>query len=227
MIVKYVILILTVLSSLVSAQLRLEVKLIDSVAEVTIINESKEQYILPIDKTHVRPYEKNCNTFSDYESEFPAFGLMVNLLDSSAKHQDYVMGYRSFDDINSVKKNIDREREKLRNTIRKWGDKNNIKNYNIAHINYNLINNLVCIKPNQKISFKIKVDLYNITNQELIFYNYSLKHAENYNFYLSLCSYNDLDRYLTSSQKKKLSKYNFFYGKLESNKIQLNNSLRN
>lgn len=225
--VKYVILILTVLSSLVSAQLRLEVKLVDSVAEVIIINESKEQYILPIDKTHLRPYEKNCNTFSEYESEFPSFGLMIHLMDSSDKYQDYVTGYKSFDDIKSVEENIDIKREKLRETVRKWGDKNNIKDYNIAYVNYNLINNLICIKPNQKISFKVKVDLYNITNQELIFYSYSRKDTENYNFSLSLCSYYDLDKYLTSSQKKKFSKYIFFHGKLESNKIQLNNNLRN
>jgi hypothetical protein len=137
MMVKYVILILTVLSSLISAQLRLEVKFVDSVAEVMIINESKEQYILPIDKTHLRPYEKNCNTFSEYESEFPAFGLMIHLMDSYDKYQDYVTGYKSFDDIKSVEKNIDIKREKLRETVRKWGDKNNIKDYNIAYVNYN------------------------------------------------------------------------------------------
>jgi hypothetical protein len=221
MITKYGMLILTVLSSILSAQLRLELKLIGSVAEVTIINTSKDYYVLPIDKVHLRPYERNCNTFSDYESEFPAFGLMVNLIDSSSKQADYVMGYKSFTEINSVKKNIDRKREKLKRRIIKWGDENKIKDYNTAFINYSLIQNLVYIKPDEKFTFKIKTDLHNITNQELIFYSYNIKNIENYNFYVSLCEYNDLDKYLTSSQKKKLSKYKFFNSKLESNKIQL------
>lgn len=221
MITKYGILILTVLSSMMSAQLKLELKLIDSVSEMTITNTSKDYYALPIDKAHLRPYEQNCSAFSDYESEFPAFGLMVNLVDSSNKQTDYVMGYKSFDDINSIKKNVDRKREKLKNRIIKWGNENKIEDYNTAFINYFLIQNLVYIKPNEKITFKIKADIYNITNQELIFYSYNIKNIENYHFYVSLCEYTDFDKYLTSSQKKKLSKYKFFNSKLESNKIQL------
>lgn len=87
-----------------SAQLRLELKLIGAVAEVTVINTSNDYYAVPIDKTHLRPYEQNCNNFSDYETEFPAFGLMVNLVDSSNEQTDYTMGYKSFTDINLVKK---------------------------------------------------------------------------------------------------------------------------
>lgn len=218
---KYGILILAVLSSIMSAQLRLELKLIGSVAEVILINNSNEHYALPIDKFHLRPYEQNCNTFSDYESEFPAFALMTNLVDSSNGQIDYMIGYKSFDDINSVKKNIDSKREKLKRRIIKWGDENKIKDYNNAYINYFLVQNLVCIKPNEKITFRIKADLHNITNQELIFYSYHIKNTENYNFYLSLCEYNDLDKYLTSSQKQKIKKYKLFTGSLESNKIQL------
>lgn len=221
MITRYGILILIVLSSIMSAQLRLEIKSIGSVTEVTIINTSNDYYALPIDKVHLRPYERNCNTFSDYESEFPAFGLMANLVDSFNKQTDYVIGYKSFDDINSVKKNIDRKRERLKKKIIKWGDENKIKDYNTAFINYFLVQNLVYMKPHEKVTFKIKTDLYNITNQELIFYSYNIKNIENYNFYLSLCEYTNLDKYLTTSQKEKLKKYKLFTGSLESNKIQL------
>lgn len=115
---------------------------------------------------------------------------------------------------------MDIERNAFRKKIKLWGKINNIQNYNDALINYNLMNNLIYVEPHEKISFNIKVDLYNITNQELIFYNYILKKTENYNLYLSLCDFSNFDKYLTSSQKKKLCKYKFFYSKLESNKIQ-------
>ncbi len=63
--------------------------------------------------------------------------------------------------------------------------------------------------------------MYNITNQESIYYNYILNKSENYQFYLSFCNYKSFDQYLTSAQKKRLNKNKFFYGKLESNIVQL------
>ena len=127
MITKYGILILTILSSIMSAQLRMELKLIGSVVEVTIINPSNDYYALPIDKAHLRPYEQNCNTFSDYEAEFPAFGLMLNVDNSHNEKMNYVVGYKSFTDMNSIEKKIDRKRDELKRRIIKWADQNQIK----------------------------------------------------------------------------------------------------
>ncbi len=217
---KYYTLILTLFFYSIFGQLSLEFTLIDSVASVTIHNKSKDNYVIPIDRFHFRPYEVDCNSFSDYESEFPSFGLMVNISTSDDKRVNYVMGYKYFENFDSINKEVGIKREIFRKKIKDWSKNNNIKDYNLALINYNLINNLIYFKPNEKISFKIKFDLYNITAQELIFYNYILEKTENYKLNLSLCEF-EFDKYLTSSQKKKLKKHKFFTGKIESNKIEI------
>lgn len=218
---KYYTLMLTFFFSFTFGQLKLEFTLINSVANVTIYNESKENYVLPIDVLHFRPYEADCGVFSDYEMEFPSLSLMVNIINSDSKREDYALGYKHFDNIDSIEKNIDTKRENFQKKIKDWGKKNNIKDYNLALINYNLNNNLIYLKPHEKVSFKIKFDLHNVTNQELIFYNYILEKTSNYIFYLSLCNYKNINKYLTSSQNKKLKKYKLFTGSLESNKIEL------
>lgn len=216
---KYGILILTVLSSLISGQLKLELKLKASIAEITLINTSGEHYVLPLDKKRLRPYESVCNDFTVYESEFPSFGLMTGILNSSDEVQDYIIGYKSFDEINSEERDIEKRRNELKNKIHKWNEKNKIGDGKIAFINYFLVNNLVFIKPYEKIAFKITFDIQNITGQELIFYSYWIKKTDHYRLYLSLCKYDDAEKYLTAAQKKKLGPYKFFNGYLESNSI--------
>lgn len=104
MITKYCVLILVFLSAFIFGQLKLDVTLVDSTVKVTIFNESKERYVLPLDKTHLRPYEKNCNAFLDYESEFPSLGLMINMIDSTGKNEEYTIGYKYVDKIDSIRK---------------------------------------------------------------------------------------------------------------------------
>ncbi|WBV60639.1 hypothetical protein PFY12_00640 [Chryseobacterium camelliae] len=218
---KYYTLILALFFCSVFGQLKLEFKLLNSIADITIYNTSKENYILPIDRFHLRPYETDCSTFANYESEFPSFGLMVNIFTSDGKRENYVMGYKHFDNFDSIGKKVNFKRDSFRKKILKWGEKNKIKDYNEALINYNLINNLIYLKPNEKISFKIKFDLYNITNQELIFYNYILEKSLEYKISLSMCEFNGIDKYFTVAQKKKLKKYKLFSGEILSNKVEL------
>ncbi|WP_223609550.1 hypothetical protein [Chryseobacterium sp. OSA05B] len=219
---KYYTLILIFFFYSIFGQLRLELRLTNSIAKVTIYNESKENYVLPIDAFHFRPYEDDCNNLSDHELEFPSFGLMVNIIKSTGKKEDYTIGYyKTSENFDSISNNINIKRSSFQKKISKWGKNNNIKDYNVSLINYNLINNLIYLKPKGKFSFNIKLDLYNITAQELIFYNYILEKSENYKFNLSLCEFKEIDRYLTSSQKYKLKKYKLFTKKLESNFVEL------
>jgi len=219
---RYYTIILTLFFHSIFSQLKLEIKFLNSIATITIHNDSQENYILPIDKLHLRPYETDCNSFSDQELEFPGMALMVNIETLENKKEDYTVGYyQTIDKSDSLIKKVNMKRSHFQEKIKEWGAKNNIKSYDFALINYNLIHNMLYIKSNEKISFKIKFDLYNITNQELIFYNYVLDNSTNYKVYLSFCGFNDYEKYLTNTQKKKLKKYNFFTGKLESNKIEL------
>lgn len=218
---KYCSLILAFFFYSIFGQLKLEVRVVNSIANVIIKNDSKENFVFPVDRFHFRPYEAKCDTFSDYESEFPSFGVMVNIISADNKREDYVQGYKYVDNIDSIKQDIETKRDELQKKIKDWGASNDIKDYGLALINYNLNNNLIYLKPYEKISFNIKLDLNNITDQELIFYNYILDKTKSYKFYLSLCNYNQINKYLTSSQKIKLKKYKLFTGSIESNKIEL------
>lgn len=217
---KYLIVILTFIFLPLFGQIKLEFYLIDSVAHVTIYNNSKNNYALPIDQYHFRPYEKDCDAFSDHEAEFPDFGLMLNVVDPDDKKEEYVIGYNKTDDSNSLAKEIQSKRDNLKQMVLTWGKTNNIKDYKLAFMNYRLMNNLIYLKPGEKTSFKIKLNLYNITAQELIFYNYILEKSKKYKLYLSLCRGKNVNQYLTSVQKRKLKEYKIYSGTLESNSIQ-------
>ncbi|MBW8361004.1 MAG: hypothetical protein K0M56_02315 [Kaistella sp.] len=201
-------------------QLRLEFSLINSVANVSIYNESKENYVLPIDTLHFRPFETECARFSDFEAEFPSLALMLNFIDSDAKREEYVVGYKQIENIDSFNESINTKRDEFRKKIEKWGNRHSIKDDNLALINYNLVNNLIYIKSHDKVSFKIKFDLYNITGQELIYYNYILKKTNDYKLYLSMCNYTDINNFLAFSQRRKMKKYKLYTGKIESNVIE-------
>lgn len=216
---KYTLILLFLFNTLFS-QLALEVRLVDSTAHVNVINRSQDYYMLPINQNHFRPYEENCDNFIDYESEFPSFALLLNLVNSNGKKVDYTVGYKYLDDFNSDSEKINLERESFQKKIKKWGRKNNLNDYSTALINYKLINSLIFLKPNENKKFKIKLDLKNITSQDLIFYNYFLNEAETYKLFLSLCNFDSL-KYMTPDQRKKYANYKFFTGKLESNIIEL------
>lgn len=217
---KYTLILLFLFNTLFG-QLILEVKLINSIAHVNIINTSQDYYMLPINQNHFRPYEENCDNFLNYESEFPSFSLLLNLVSSNGKKVDYTVGYKYLDDFNSDTKKINLERKSFEKKIKKWGKDNNINDYSTTLINYKLINSLIFFKPNENKKIKIKLDLKNITSQDLIFYNYFLDETETYKLFLSLCDFDSL-KYLTPYQKKKYASYKLFTGKLESNIIELN-----
>lgn len=219
---KYYILILTFFFSSIFGQLRLELKLVNSVANLTIYNDSKENYILPVDLLHFRPYEADCNNFSEQEAEFPGFGLMVNIIEEDNKKEDYAVGYSKIpENFDPLRDKVNIQRSGFKKKILKWAGKHKIKDYDLALINYTIMNNLIFLKAKEKISFNIKLDLYNITAQELIFYNYILEKSENYKLYVSLCEFKGIDKYLTFAQKEKLKKYKLFTDQLESNLIEL------
>jgi len=217
---KYTLILLFLFNTLFS-QVVLEIKLVGSIAHVNIINTTEDYYMLPINQNHFRPFEENCDNFINYESEYPSFALLLNLVSLSGKKVDYTVGYKYLNDFNSDTKKINLERESFQKKIKKWGRKNNINDYSTALINYKLINSLIFLKPNENKKIKIELDLKNITSQDLIFYNYFLDEAETYKLFLSLCNFDSL-KYLTPYQRKKYANYKLFTNKLESNIIELN-----
>lgn len=218
---RYTLILLFFFHSLFS-QLNMNVKLINSIAHITIVNESEFNYLIPIDINHFRPYEENCDNFTEHESEFPSFGILLNIVSRDDTKVNYSIGYKYSDNFDSINDKRSIERKSFKRKIEQWRKKNKIEDYYISLINYKLINNLISLAPYEKKEFKIKLDLKNITAQELIFYNYFLEKNEYYKLFFSICSIESF-KYLTPSQRNKYKKYKFFTGKLESNKIGLNN----
>ncbi|MDR2236360.1 MAG: hypothetical protein LBE92_09565 [Chryseobacterium sp.] len=214
---KYLIAVLIFICFPVFGQLKIEFSLTDSIAHVTIHNTSKNNYVFPLDQHHLRPYEDDCDSFSDFEPEFPSLALMINIADTGGKREDYIVGYNKTDYF----KEAQDKRDLLKQKIVDWGNTNNINDYQSAAINYKIMNNLIYLKAGEKISLKIKVDLYNITAQEFIFYNYIPDKSKKYKACLSLCNYENIDQYLTSTQKEGLKNYKILTGTFESNSIEL------
>ncbi|BFO66523.1 hypothetical protein [Chryseobacterium sp. KCF3-3] len=202
-------------------QLRLDFKLINSVANITIYNDSEESYIFPLDRSHFRPYESICDAFDEYEKEFPSFGLMVNIINSEGNKENYILGYNKDSERDAILYNLNKRREKLKKEVMIWSKNNNIKNYNLAYINYEIMKNLIYLKPKEKVTFNVNLDLNNVTNQELIFYNYILEESHSYQLYLNLCEFKEISKYLTASQKVKLQKYKFLNNYIDSNIINI------
>jgi len=219
---KYLIIIFSIIFYPLFGQLRMEIEVINSVASINIYNDSENNYAFPLDINHLRPYEADCHNFSDKELEFPNMALMVNIEKADNIKEDYNVGYyRVEDKFDPLIKKANIERSNFKKEIQKWRKKNKIANYDVGLINYSIIKNLVYLKSKEKISFKIKLDLYNITNQELIFYNYILDKAMKYKLFMSLCEFDELESYFTLDQKQKLKEYKLFKGSIQSNKIQL------
>ncbi|GEM_PF-4140349 len=77
--IKYYTLIFMLSPILLFGKLEMSIIYKNAVAEITIYNNSDEKYVLPLDKYHLRPYEKDCDAFYDYESNYPNYGLMTNI----------------------------------------------------------------------------------------------------------------------------------------------------
>jgi len=218
---KYFTLILVLISFKLYSQLSIELEIRNSLAYITVKNNSTDAYLLPIDTKHLRPFENVCNNFSEQEIEFPSLALMLDFTTRDNKRESYVEGHLSINDFEIIKNRINEKREKEKKKIEKWKSHYGLKNYNEALINYNVVNNLIFLKPKEKKQFFIKIDLHNITSQELLFYNYLLDQNEHYMVNLKYCNI-DINKYLTSDQKSKFKKYKIFSNELKSNFVKWN-----
>lgn len=223
---KLKILILLFLATRATAQVKIEfsINTSNNIAEISINNMTEDYYLIPLDMTSLRPYYNNiCLDMIEYTYPYPVLGLNIllkkdnRIVDSSANSEipnDTVIAGREFKKLNNLK--IINEKK-----IISWQKKNGIKDFETAKNNFYIFNNILYLKPKQVIKFKSKFNLDNITDQK---YFHSYFPRNKYDKYMiSLyydvqpCIYN----YLTSDQKKRLIKYKFFLGKLESNVIEL------
>ena len=189
-------------------------------AKVVLSNETNTNLIIPLDTLALSPYfDDICLEIKNYIHGSPYLGLNIKLKNEDTI-SDFLGGAGKMDDLRVVN-TIAKETKKHERKIRLWQKKNNIKSFEEAKINYYVFNNLVYLKPREKIERTFYFDLHNITNGKYMYYYYHIEDDKQYNVSLSFSIEDCIYKYLTPSQKEKLSEYKLFTGKIESNKIEL------
>ena len=75
------------------------------------------------------------------------------------------------------------------------------------------------LKPYEKVNFQIPVDFHDLTNNQFNPYGYFFKGECQAS--LEICIQNNMSEYLTTSQRKKLKKYQLYSFPIISNQLYL------
>lgn len=229
---KLKIILLLALTTNLGAQIRMDIdfwnKNDDEVQtiNISIVNTTSNTYVLPIDTVGFKSYfsENKCRDFLMIRN-YPDLGIIPML--KSDHFLEALIGDRGtlipennfFQEKDKIyvkerKKIIDRWRKTLELRINndKWIFKN-----------YYLFNNLVILKPNQKISFRKVLDFrkINYSSDIYYYYYYPVVKGSDYDFFLSICVDESLYMFLTEKQKKDFKNFIFFSGKIDSNILKL------
>lgn len=226
---NFLFLIIFISSNNFSSQVKVEWQLDTEMknAYITLYNNSTENIIIPIDKSSLQVYSNdNCYLSQDnWDKSYPSLGLVLNIYESDSQNRaeiDSGFPYLDLENFDELKKKKDSIETIYSQKVDRWKQKNKIQKDNFAQINYYLVNNLIALKPKEKIKISLPFTLRNVTNQKYDQHDsYILMKNKQYYAYLSICIDENNYRYFTSKQKRKLKKYKLFTGKLESNKITL------
>ncbi|UEQ76949.1 hypothetical protein [Chryseobacterium arthrosphaerae] len=191
---------------------------------ITITNQTNKYYALPFDKKGFKGYNieelcSNLNTL-DYPHRFFAAALIFKDAQNKDTIESLIGNYHTNRLSDKNAKRIKREGLKEKERILKWKDENNLTSDTDAARNLYINENLLLLGPKEKLNIEMEMDIYNIRRGDIYFYNYYvLTNGKTYNLSVKLCAEKDLYNYLTERQKRKLKKYIFFSGKIESNTI--------
>jgi hypothetical protein len=105
----------------------------------------------------------------------------------------------------------------LKDDIEKWQTKYGIKDKRKAKLNQYIYNNLIFLRSNEQIKFRVTVDLKNISSELYFVYRYDVNPNGKYSYQLQTeineCIYN----ILTNEQKNEFKDYILYKGILQSN----------
>lgn len=214
-------------SCMVFSQLTLkwELKNNNKQAVISIKNSSDTNIAVPLDIRSLQGYinDNYHELLSEENTKYPFLALRVTIFDSALNERLNVEDSVPYLNILTFEENrqkIDAVRKNDQLKFEAWKKKNHIINDLEARINHYLFKNIILLKPKENLKFVVAFNIRNITNQEdAIHYSYSLRQNKEYTVFLSLNVEDELYKYLTTAQKKKLKKYNLFTGKIESNAI--------
>lgn len=211
-----------------SAQINIDIHFLDRKKPlkmmVTIINQTNEYYAVPFDKKGFKGYNNeelcsNLNTL-DYSHRFFAPALIFKDPQNDSIMESLIGNYHvnRLNDKNT--KRIKDEELKEKERILKWKKQNNFASDTDAVRNLYVSENLVLLKPHQKLNIEMEIDVYNIRRGNTYFYNYYvLTNGKKYNLYVNVCADKNIYNYLTEEQKKSLQKYKLFTGNIKSNSL--------
>jgi hypothetical protein len=192
--------------------------------KINIKNNTDSYYAIPLDIKGFKGYYESeyCGTFDDEEYPYRFFAPTVmlkveNTVDylfpSSARgHIPEGEGAEKY--ITDLQKIANKELKE----IREWKKKNHFKSNKDALQNRYITKNLLLLKPYEKFSYEIPLNLGNIsrTNTSVLYDYYSLGFAK-YDLSLHLCITENSYNWLTKQQKEKIKKYKLFTGVIKSN----------
>lgn len=217
--------ILFILNILVLCKFNAQIKInftidhFNKTAKVILVNETNADLVIPWDTFSFSPYfDDICLEISNYIHGSPYLGLNIKINENN-KIVESLAGAGKMNDLNDVKK-ISLDNKKYEKEIKLWQKRNGIKSFDIAKINYYIFNNLIHLKPREKIEKILYFDLHNITNGKYLYYYYHIEDGKQYDISVSLNIEDCVYKYLTKKQIEKVNKYKLFTGMIESNKIE-------
>ncbi len=197
------------------------------VANITLYNDSNENIIIPLDTTSLQPYySDNYNIIKqEWIDQYPFFGLTINIYDNFEQKnvETYLHSEIDISDLKKIKIKNDSIIKEFNLKMEKWRKKNNVREADVK-INYYIMNNLLRLKPYEKLVFHVPFNLKNITNRDAgpLQGFYVLDNEKENIGYLSISIDKETYiKYLTKSQRQMLNKYKLFTGSIKSNKIKI------
>ena len=196
--------------------------------QVTLLNKSSiSSYVFPVDTLGFKTYfiENSCTEF-DFLRGYPDLGL-IPMIEGNNSFVESKLGdkgtliSRKNIYIRSEKK-YKKEQEKA---IKSWKVLNHFydKDDNWVKINYYIYKHLVTLKPQEKFSYRAKINFNKINEQSDLYtyYYYPLEKELKYQFFLKICVDKFIYEYLSEKQKQCFRDFIFYTGELQSNSIGL------
>ena len=240
---KYIIVVVFFIHQIYSSQIKMKVKIIEKrevyinkynkktpeyLLQITLDNQSKKDYIIPIDTTGYRTYmlDNKCNDFfmMDY---YPDLGITPKIYkDNFLLEGDgaYLQGRMGDEEWNRRKKEQERRKNKKKKEAKLWMKKYKIKeNYDYIIRNKYLFENIKTLKVGEKIVYVKKFNPF-LMNYDSFFETHDfhlLEEGRVYKIYFEFCIEEAKYNYLTPQQKEKYKDYKFFTGKIISNEVEI------
>lgn len=195
--------------------------------DIDIYNNSNEVYIIPLDTLDLRPFD-NYYKWKNFDNAEIIYGsLSLTLFVKEKNDIDYLSAiFKSphIDEqkLNQMEKQFSIESKLKSKKLEKWRKKNKIDNGINVEKNFYLVNNLIIIKPKQKLTIHRKIDnefRQEILRSYILDYIYAMKGNTDYEIFIQLDVPQDINKFLTKKQRKKIKKFKIFEGQVKSNLI--------